>query len=86
MTGIPARTFWLSHFLFDLFLYGIYTISVLAIYFVWDRVVNDRRIYFANFEHSGEFDALMHQLMWNPRGIMQKLTALLPFSITKQWH
>lgn len=56
MTGIPARTFWLSHFLFDLFLYGIYTISVLAIYFVWDRVMNDRRIYFANFEHSGKIE------------------------------
>lgn len=54
MTGIPTRTFWLSHFLFDLFLYSIYTISVLSIYFIWDRVINDRRIYFANFEHSGE--------------------------------
>ena len=54
MTGIPARTFWLSHFLFDLLLYSVYTIAVLSIYFVWDRVVNDRRIYFANFEHSGK--------------------------------
>ena len=54
MTGVPARTFWLSHFLFDLFLYSAYTISVLAIYFVWDRVINDRRIYFANLEHSGK--------------------------------
>lgn len=53
MTGVPARTFWLSHFLFDLFLYAAYTIAVLAIYFVWDRVLNDRKIYFANFEHSG---------------------------------
>lgn len=54
MTGVPARTFWLSHFLFDLFLYAGYTIAVLSIYFVWDRVLNDRKIYFANFEHSGE--------------------------------
>lgn len=53
MTGVPARTFWLSHFLFDLFLYSAYTFAVLAIYFVWDRVINDRKIYFANFEHSG---------------------------------
>lgn len=55
MTGVPAKIFWLSHFLFDLILYSAYTLLVLAIYFVWDRVINDRRIYFANFEHSGEF-------------------------------
>ena len=55
MTGVPARTFWLSHFLFDLMLYSIYTALVLTIYFVWDRVVNERRIYFANLEHSSEF-------------------------------
>lgn len=55
MTGVPARTFWLSHFLFDLLLYSLYTIAVLTIYFIWDRVVNDRRIYFANFEHSRKY-------------------------------
>lgn len=55
MTGIPARTFWLSHFLFDLFLYTAYTVLVLGIYFVWDRVMNDHRIYFANFEHSSKW-------------------------------
>lgn len=53
MTGVPARVFWLAHFLFDLVCYAAYTTLVLAIYFVWDRVINDRRIYFANFEHSG---------------------------------
>lgn len=56
MTGVPTRTFWLSHFLFDLLLYSAYTILVLTIYFIWDRVINDRKIYFANFEHSGEFE------------------------------
>lgn len=55
MTGVPAKTFWLSHFLFDLILYLTYTVLVLGIYFVWDRVINDRKIYFANLEHSGNF-------------------------------
>jgi hypothetical protein len=54
MTGVPARTFWLSHFLFDLCLYSLYTIAVLSIYYVWDRVINDHKIYFANFEHSSK--------------------------------
>lgn len=66
MTGVPARTFWLSHFLFDLFLYASYTAAVLAIYFVWDRVINDRRIYFANLEHSSKccksFPTTYHEL------------------------
>lgn len=54
MTGVPTRVFWLSHFIFDFFFYALYTVIVLAIYFVWDRVLNDHKIYFANLEHSGE--------------------------------
>ncbi|KAG9509130.1 ATP-binding cassette sub-family A member 3 [Fragariocoptes setiger] len=59
MTGVSARTFWLSHFLFDLAIYAAYTTMVLGIYFVWDRIINDRKIYFANFEHSVALFALV---------------------------